>query len=83
MSDDMHMRAIAGLYSTEEAVQLAIEAGVDMLAISNNIPSTKKLSAGMAVDIIKRLVESGKITPDRIHQSYLRICALKDKLAAT
>lgn len=83
MSDDMHMRAIASLYSTEEAVQLAIEAGVDMLAISNNIPSTKKLSAGMAVDIIKNLVESGKVSEERIHQSYVRLCALKDKLAAT
>lgn len=83
ISDDMHMRAIAGLYTTEEAVQLAIEAGVDMLAISNNIPSTKKLSAGMAVDIIKRMVESGKISIDRIDHSYRRIIALKNKLAAT
>lgn len=83
VSDDMHMRAIAGQYSTEQAVQLAIEAGVDMLAISNNIPSTKKLSAGMAVDIIKRMVESGKISVDRIDQSYRRITTLKNKLAAT
>ncbi len=81
ISDDMHMRAIAGLYSNEEAVYFAIDAGVDILAISNNIPSSKKLSATSAVEIITKLVVDGKISPERIDQSFQRILALKNKLA--
>jgi beta-N-acetylhexosaminidase len=80
MSDDMHMRAIAGRYSVEEAVRMAIEAGIDILAISNNIPSTKKLSASRAIAIIQRLVEEGTISRQRIDDSYRRIMRLKQKL---
>ncbi|NTU52332.1 MAG: glycoside hydrolase family 3 [Chlorobiaceae bacterium] len=78
ISDDMQMKAITDRYSQEEAIRMALDAGVDMLLFGNNV-SYDPLVAEQAAGIIRRLVEKGTIAPDRIDASYRRIMALKTR----
>ena len=60
ITDDMQMRAITDFYSFEQAVGLAVKAGVDIINIGNNLlygPDT----AARAVAAIRGLVERGEI----------------------
>lgn len=76
ISDDMNMSAIAAFYSPEEAYRLAIEAGVDILLVANNLEFD--LHAGSkAHAIVKQLVLDGVISEERIQASYERIMKLK------
>ncbi len=76
ISDDMQMGAIATEYGLETAIFKAIEAGVDILAFANN--STFDVSiAQKAVEILKELIKTKKISEKRIDESYNRIMNLK------
>ncbi|MBN1928077.1 MAG: glycoside hydrolase family 3 [Chlorobiaceae bacterium] len=77
ISDDMQMKAIADRYGLEQAIRLAVDAGVDVLLFGNNVGSYDPEIAEKANAIIRRLVDDGQITPERIDQSYRRIMALK------
>lgn len=79
ISDDMQMGAIRQYYGFEQAVELAINAGVDILAIANNLVYEPDIAV-RAVSIIKQLVQDGKISQERIEQSYQRIMRLKARL---
>ncbi len=79
ISDDMQMGAIRNDYGFEQAVELALNAGVDMLAIANNLVYDPDIGA-RAVSIIKQLVQAGKISKQRIEESYQRIMQLKTRL---
>ncbi len=74
-SDDMQMRAIANEYGLETAVKKAIEAGVDILVIGNNIGHFDPDIAQKVTKIIKE-----NISEQRIDESYQRILALKGKI---
>lgn len=78
VSDDLAMGAIARHYPLEEALAKAINAGVDVLCLSNNGDVYDSHIADKALDIIYRLVKTGKITPQRIDQSYQRILRIKN-----
>jgi len=80
VSDDMKMGAIAQNYSLEESIELAVKAGVDILLFGNNSSSYDPQIAQKAFTIIRKLVESGTLSRDRIQQSYQRISDLKNKL---
>ncbi len=80
MSDDMSMRAITNHYSLEEAVQRAVLAGVDIVALGNNITYTGR-SAARAAGAIRQLLEDGIIDEARIDESYHRIMRLKRRVA--
>jgi beta-N-acetylhexosaminidase len=77
ISDDMQMGAIRDAYGYEEAVALAIEAGVDVLLIANQLVYEPDI-APRTIDIIEGLVASGRISEERIDASYRRILALKN-----
>ncbi|MHC4337718.1 MAG: glycoside hydrolase family 3 protein [Planctomycetota bacterium] len=79
ISDCMQMRAITDHYGFETALQTAIKAGVDIILISNN-SIFEEDAASRAIATIKSLIKEGKITPQRIDQSYRRIQKLKEKL---
>ena len=79
ISDDMQMGAISEQYGFEAALQAAIKAGVDIILIANN-SVFEEGAASRAAAIIKKLVEEGKITPERIDRSYRRIIELKQRL---
>lgn len=80
VTDDMRMRAISDIYAPEDAIFKAIDAGVDLIAISNNIPGKSLVSADQAFTIIRELVDTGRITETRIDESYQRVVGLKRKL---
>jgi beta-N-acetylhexosaminidase len=79
ISDCMQMRAITDHYGFETALHAAIKAGVDIILISNN-SIFEEDAASRAIATIKSLIKEGKITPQRIDQSYRRIQKLKEKL---
>ena len=75
VSDDLQMEAISKYHSLEDAMRLAIEAGVDILLLANNQKYSPNLHA-TAFATLSGLVSSGQISEDRIAQSYRRIKAL-------
>jgi beta-N-acetylhexosaminidase len=76
ITDDLQMGAIRDAYGYEEAVALAIEAGVDILLIANQIVYEPDV-ASRTIDIVEGLVRDGRIGEDRIDASYARITRLK------
>jgi beta-N-acetylhexosaminidase len=78
-TDDLQMDAIRAYYRFEEAVRLAILAGVDVLSISKTFIFQKD-AAAVAIDTILNMVETGEIDEARIDRSYERIRRAKEKL---
>jgi beta-N-acetylhexosaminidase len=81
-SDDMQMQAITKYYGLEEAIRLAINAGIDIMCFSNNISGSDERTVNKVHSVIRGYVEKGVITKERIDQSYRRVMAMKKKLSA-
>lgn len=79
LSDDMQMDAVRTYYGLETAIEKTINAGVDILGFANNSVYDEDIIP-TAHSIIKKLVDEGKITEERIDESYQRIRRLKMKL---
>lgn len=79
-SDDMQMHAITKHYGLEDAIRLAVNAGVDIMTFSNNISGSEERTVDKVHVIIKGFVENGQIPESRIDQSFRRIMKLKKKL---
>lgn len=79
-SDDMHMHAISKQYGWDEAIKRAINAGIDVLCFSNNIPGSEQRTVDQVYQIIRTAVEKGDVPLARINQSYQRIMKLKRRL---
>jgi beta-N-acetylhexosaminidase len=77
VSDDMEMEAIRANYGFAEALEKAINAGVDLLCLSNNGSRYDPDLAQKAVEAIYRLVKEGKIPQERIEESWNRIMTVK------
>lgn len=80
ITDDMQMGAIANFYEFPEAVEAAVLAGADIIAIANNSVYVPTAGAD-AFAAIMDAVHVGRITEQRIEQSYQRIMRLKSRLA--
>lgn len=79
VSDDMDMGAIANEYGTETAIELAINAGNDILVFGNNL--TFDRNRGHDINkMIVQMVKDGKIKKSRILESYKRIMKLKKQI---
>lgn len=72
-TDDMHMNAISGFYGLEKSIELALNAGVDVLLFSNNVVPDERHTPQKLAGIIRELVVSGRVPIQRIQQSYNRI----------
>ena len=79
VSDDMDMGAIVNEYGSEVAVQMAIEAGNDILVFGNNLIFDANRGRDVNAMIVK-MVRDGKISKSRIRESYERIQKLKQNL---
>jgi beta-N-acetylhexosaminidase len=79
-TDDMQMHAITKHYGLEEAIKLAVNAGVDIMTFSNNISGSDERTVDKVHSIIRGMVESGTIPRARIDESFDRIMGLKRKL---
>ncbi|MBQ9418006.1 MAG: glycoside hydrolase family 3 protein [Bacteroidales bacterium] len=80
VTDDLAMGAIVQEYTFEEALRLAIVAGADMLCLSNNGSEYDTELVAKAVEVIRRLVATGAVSAERIHQSAERVRQLKASL---
>lgn len=79
VSDDMNMGAIVDHYGFEEGLIMAINAGCDLLILSNNgLEKYDELIPYKAVDIIFNAVKNNLIPEELINQSYDRIQSLKE-----
>jgi beta-N-acetylhexosaminidase len=76
----MQMHAITKHYGLEEAIKLAVNAGVDIMTFSNNISGSDERTVDKVHSIIRGMVESGTIPRARIDESFDRIMGLKRKL---
>lgn len=79
ISDDLHMGAVLNHYSFSEAVVKAVEAGCDLLAVSNNGRLYDGKAAYKARDALLKAVREGHISEERINFSYQRIMQMKKK----
>ena len=79
ITDDLHMGALTQHYSIEEIIYRAVDAGADILIFSSNSRNMtydpdfpKKVH-----DILTGLVTEGKISKERLYESWNRIVNLK------
>jgi beta-N-acetylhexosaminidase len=77
VSDAMEMKAISEEYGLKTAIMKAINAGCDILVFSNNVNEYNSEIVPEAISLIHELVDEGRITEERIRQSYDRIINLK------
>jgi beta-N-acetylhexosaminidase len=82
-TDDMQMHAITKHYGLDEAIKLAVNAGVDIMTFSNNISGSDERTVDRVHSIIRKMVESGAIPRKRIDESFKRIMKLKKRLPFT
>ena len=76
VTDDLAIGAISGQYSLEQTVRMALEAGADLLCLSNNGGHYDPNIVPKVVKIIKKLVADGTVSEERIRQSARRIRSL-------
>ena len=79
ITDDMNMGAITSKYGTEQATELALNAGADILLFANNIAYDEHVAETISA-IVKKLVDEGKVPLSRINESYQRIMNYKKLL---
>jgi beta-N-acetylhexosaminidase len=82
-TDDMQMHAITKHYGLEDAIRLAIQAGVDIMTFSNNISGSDERTVDKVHSIIRGMVKGGVISEARIDKSFDRIMKAKRQLMAT
>ncbi len=76
VSDDLQAAAITRQYGREQAVTMAIAAGVDLLVFANQQVYDPNVVT-QTVDTIAQLVHSGQISEARIDESVARVDALR------
>ena len=69
ITDGLEMSAITAFYSEEEAVVMAVEAGIDILLLPNDFSK--------AYDAVLTAVKDGRISEERVDESVIRILDLK------
>ena len=80
MTDDMEMGAITNNDGFAQAIELAVNAGVDIICVASN-PIYDQALENQPFEIIRRAVLEGRIDPRRVDQAYSRILNLKGKMA--
>ncbi len=78
VSDDMQMGAIAHVYGFEEAIVQSVAAGVDVIAVGNNLTYDPHV-ASRVIDVLATAVQDGRLSLERIDASIRRVDALKAK----
>lgn len=79
VTDDMQMKAISDNYNLEDSIIKAINAGNDILIFGNNIKYDKDIAKKFN-NIVFNAVKDGKISQDRIEESYNKIMKIKEHL---
>ena len=81
VTDDLYMQAIRNQYSIPTALELAINAGADLICVGNNISTGFEADRPFKlVDMIVTSVKEGRIPWERMEQSHHRLMKLQEKL---
>ena len=80
ITDDLEMNAISLHHTQEESILLAVNAGVDILLFGNNIQYAPDQGRKVFA-ILHKLVKEGKISQQRIYESWKKIIALKRQIS--
>ncbi len=72
ITDDMQMQAITDHYGFDEAVVLALNAGVDLFIVGNNIYKSEYNIVDKFVEIVVEALDSGKLSMDTLNQAVER-----------
>ncbi len=78
ITDELFMQAITQNYGFEESIELAVNAGNDILLFRSNMRNGTSLPS-QVIDIIEEKINDGIIPQSRIDESYARIINLKIK----
>jgi beta-N-acetylhexosaminidase len=78
MTDDLQMRAIKDHFGLEQSIELALNAGADIINVGNNMDYTADICERI-VGIMLDLVDRKKISEERIDESFKRIEKLINK----
>lgn len=81
VSDDLHMGAIVQHYGIEEAALMALQAGVDVLLLSNNGATYDPEVADRVHAALLKALADGRLDPGSIEASYNRVRKLKSVLS--
>ena len=77
VTDDLYMQAIRNQYSIPTALELAINAGADLICVGNNISTGFEADRPFKlVDMIVNSVKQGRIPWERLQESHERIMKL-------
>ena len=79
ITDDLDMGAITNAYSFDEKIVRALQAGNDMLILSNNIKTYDKDVVIKARSAVEKALQDGTLEWSQIVDSYNKIQALKQK----
>ena len=79
ISDDMQMGAIVAEYSLESAAVAAVNAGVDVVMLTNQHEEYDVGSVYRVRDAIVEAISKGDVPEERVRESARRILALKRK----
>ena len=80
ITDDLQMGAVSKKYTLKDTLQLAINAGDDILLFGNQLDPRKVISTKKLVTTIVNLVTTGKVNMQSIENAYIRVTRLKKKL---
>jgi len=80
ITDDLDMRGVRDNTTFDERIVGAVAAGNDILLITNSNGYQPDLP-GRVAETIRAAIADGRLSEDRIRQSYDRIMSLKDELA--
>lgn len=81
VTDDLYMQAIIDKYSVSTALELAINAGADLICVGNNINTGFEPNRPFVlVDMIVNSVKQGRIPWQRLQQSHDRLTKLTNRL---
>jgi len=81
ISDDLDMRAITDGFDRERALELALNAGNDILLIANNATFAAD-AAQRSLEAVLGLVAGGRVSAARIDEACGRVLELKARLTA-
>jgi len=79
-SDDISMKAIVDNFNLETTLLKTVNAGVDIIITAYNRGVDGEDIVGEIVLTLERLVKEGKISKERIDESYERIKGLKERI---
>ncbi|MDP1678271.1 MAG: glycoside hydrolase family 3 N-terminal domain-containing protein [Bacteroidota bacterium] len=82
ISDELFMKAIAANFLFDDALELCVKSGTDILLFSKSVYNNQSLTA-YVVDVITSKVQTGKIPLAMIDSAYGRIQRLKQRILTT